>query len=231
MRSAKAEALWAYAGTTLICIVLWQARAYLGSFLQLGIALTFLLTARWLLDRRGADWASYGLTIQPLGRGLAALSMVVLLVFPLFLIGFVAYYDFICKAGWMSRVCAGWLGWRGAALRLPPDFVSQTLGQVVAIALPEEFFYRGYLQGRLTDVWPNRWRILGASIGPALLAQSALFGVAHFLVDGNPLRMATFFPALVFGWMRQRSGSILAPTLFHALCNLFSDTLHQSFFR
>jgi len=30
--------------------------------------------------------------------------------------------------------------------------------------------------------------------------------------------------------MRQRTGSLAPATLFHALCNLYSDTLHESFF-
>jgi membrane protease YdiL (CAAX protease family) len=46
----------------------------------------------------------------------------------------------------------------------------------------------------------------------------------------NVQRLAVFFPALVFGWMRARTGSILAGATFHALCNLFADVLHTSFF-
>jgi membrane protease YdiL (CAAX protease family) len=38
-----------------------------------------------------------------------------------------------------------------------------------------------------------------------------------------------FFPALVFGWMRARTGGIGAAVLFHALCNIFSATLARGY--
>ena len=46
----------------------------------------------------------------------------------------------------------------------------------------------------------------------------------------TPTRLAVFFPALVFGWMRSRSGSIAPGAVFHALCNVFSEILHDSAF-
>jgi membrane protease YdiL (CAAX protease family) len=229
-RRALREALFAFAGTTAIAAVLWQARGLLGDFLHLGIAALVLLAPRWLLDRRRADWADYGLTARPVGRGAAVALLAALVVFPPFLAGFVGYYDAACGAGLMPSLCRRWLGWSGAAFALPPGFASLALGQIVVVALPEEFFYRGYLQGRLAEVWPKSWKVLGAPVGPALLASAALFGVAHVLVDFDPRRLATFFPALVFGWMRQATGSVLAPTLVHAMCNLYIDALHESFF-
>lgn len=229
-KTAIREVLLAFAFTTLACMILWRLRGYLGSYLHLGIAAVFLLTPRWLLDRRGADWRHYGLTLQPLRRGLLFFAATIAVVFPLFLVGFVVYYDFLCGRGMLPRLCADWLGWSGASPRLPADFWSQILMQTVVIALPEEFFYRGWLQGRLQDAWPNRWRVLGVQVGPALIGAAVLFGVAHFSVDGDVRRLATFFPALVFGWMRAATGSILAPVLFHAACNLYMDVLLASFF-
>ena len=67
-------------------------------------------------------------------------------------------------------------------------------------------------------------------MGRALVVSAALFAVGHVLVDGNPIRLAVFFPGLVFGWMRARTGSILPGLLFHAMCNLCSEVLHRSFF-
>ena len=68
-------------------------------------------------------------------------------------------------------------------------------------------------------------------MGRTLLVTSALFALGHVLVDFNVQRSAVFFPALVFGWMRARTGSVAAGAAFHALCNLYSDVLHTSFFR
>jgi membrane protease YdiL (CAAX protease family) len=67
-------------------------------------------------------------------------------------------------------------------------------------------------------------------VGWALVVSSALFAVSHVAVIPNPQRLAVFFPALLFGWMRARTGSIAAGAAFHALCNLLSDVLHTSYF-
>ncbi len=38
-------------------------------------------------------------------------------------------------------------------------------------------------------------------------------------------RLAVFFPSLLFGWLRSRTGGIGASTVFHALCNTWSELL------
>ncbi len=102
-------------------------------------------------------------------------------------------------------------------------------GQLLVIALPEEAFYRGYLQRAFDDVWKPRLRIFGADIGFGLVASAALFAVGHLLTEPHPNRLAVFFPALVFGWLRARTGGIGAGVVFHALCNLFASFLARSY--
>ena len=84
---------------------------------------------------------------------------------------------------------------------------------------------------RLERVWPPTRRLFGAKVGWALIVSSALFAIGHVAVIPNPQRLAVFFPALLFGWMRARTGSIAAGALYHALCNILADTLHTSYFR
>jgi uncharacterized protein len=110
-----------------------------------------------------------------------------------------------------------------------PSLSDDVLGQLLVIALPEEAFYRGYLQTAFDDVWKPRWRVLGAALGPGLLVASALFAVGHLLTEVRPERLAVFFPALVFGWLRAKTGGIGAPLLFHAACNLYASYLAQSY--
>ena len=86
------------------------------------------------------------------------------------------------------------------------------------------------MQTRLEHWKSSGFKLWGGNIGPALILTSLLFALGHFLVDFNGLRLAVFFPALVFGWLRQSSGSILASILFHASSNLVSDVLHTLFF-
>jgi uncharacterized protein len=106
---------------------------------------------------------------------------------------------------------------------------NDVLGQLLVIALPEEAFYRGYLQSALDEVWRPRWRVLGADIGPGLLLASALFAAGHLCTEFNAGRLAVFFPALVFGWLRSRTRGVGAGIVFHALCNLFASYLGQSY--
>ena len=96
------------------------------------------------------------------------------------------------------------------------------------IALPEEAFYRGYLQSTLDVAFPPRLRVFGAQVGPAIVVVSAIFAVGHFATQ-NPGRLAVFFPSLVFGWMREKTGGVGASIAFHAGCNVFSETLMRGY--
>ena len=91
---------------------------------------------------------------------------------------------------------------------------------VLAIALPEEFFFRGYLQRELDRLWPRTIRILGAPCGWGLLVAAVLFAFAHVIIQGNPGALLVLFPGLVFGWLYARHRSIAGPVIFHAACNL-----------
>jgi membrane protease YdiL (CAAX protease family) len=109
------------------------------------------------------------------------------------------------------------------------DVVSEAFGQLVIIALPEEAFYRGYLQSRLERAMPSRVRVFGATVGPALLVTSLIFALGHVATIRNPARLAVFFPSLAFGWLRKRTFGIGAGVLFHAMCNIFSEVLARGY--
>lgn len=128
----------------------------------------------------------------------------------------------------------GWQKWwhpHGAwRLRINElELLNEIAGQLVIIALPEEAFYRGYLQSRLDEALPWRTRILGAEVGPALLVTSLVFALGHFATIREPARLAVFFPSLVFGWLRARTNGIGAGVTFHASCNIFSELLGKGF--
>jgi membrane protease YdiL (CAAX protease family) len=105
----------------------------------------------------------------------------------------------------------------------------EVLGQVLVIALPEEMFYRGYLQTALDRVRPARVRVLGAQLGVGVLISSAIFALGHLATQLDPARLSVFFPSLLFGWLRVRTGGIGASVFFHALCNLFAAYLARSY--
>jgi CAAX protease family protein len=111
----------------------------------------------------------------------------------------------------------------------PLDAADEILAQLLVVALPEESFYRGYLQSRLDDAWPPRWRVLGAPVGPGLFVGAAIFAVGHVVTVHLPTRLAVFFPALVFGWLRARTRGIGASVCFHTMCNVYSQALGRGY--
>ena len=236
----------AFLATTAVAAALyWTSRAVpiLRDNLHAFIAVLFYyaptVASRW--GRRPFDYREAGLTLRPLGTSAAVYAGALALTIPLFAGGFFLFYDVICAApahglpAALGRLCPGtWRGsWRdlsSAHLRLPPHFLLLAANQVVVVALPEEVFFRGYLLQRLEARFPSRHRLAGAPVGTALLLSAVLFALGHVLVDFNPQRLAVFFPALIFGWMRARTGSLAAGAAFHASCNLLSEILHTSFF-
>lgn len=240
-RRELVESLVVFAAVTLACAILWQLQRIplVKRFLHDAIAALFLIVPTLLIMRRNEDFAVYGLVAQPVGRGLLYFAGLAAVVFPLFTVGFVFYYRTVC--GWRAAgqalprvydlLCPAFVGsWRKMHPRLDRRFAWLAAAQLAVVALPEEYFFRGYLQTKLERVYPPRRRILGGGVGLALVLASILFALGHVLVDFNPLRLAVFFPSLVFGWLRSATGSILASVLFHASSNLISDFLHRSFF-
>jgi hypothetical protein len=236
------ECLGAFGVATVLIVALWQATAVwpaLGDSLPGLVAIVFLyLPARWVW-RHGRGLDDYGLTARPLAKSLALGLGAPLVVFPLFTVGFVIFYQQVCSADGHALevlappgMCRRFAGWDGFThVRLPRELVLTVLTQLLVIALPEELFFRGYLLARLEVAFPPRRRWLGGGLGLALIAQAALFGLSHVLVGFDPRRMSVFFPALLFGWMRSATGSILAGVLCHALANVCIDTLTGTFFR
>jgi membrane protease YdiL (CAAX protease family) len=111
----------------------------------------------------------------------------------------------------------------------PLAMANDAIGQLLLVALPEEAFYRGYLQTRLDEGFSARVRILGAPLGPGLLLSSAVFAVGHFVTIPVAARLAVFFPSLLFGYLRSRTGGIGASLGFHAMCNIFSELLGRAY--
>ena len=97
--------------------------------------------------------------------------------------------------------------------------LSLLLTQLLLVGLPEEFFYRGYLQPSIAKLTRRRWRLGPIELSAAILITSMLFALGHFAIDPRPARLAVFFPSLAFGWLRERSGGLTAPIIYHAACN------------
>jgi membrane protease YdiL (CAAX protease family) len=129
---------------------------------------------------------------------------------------------------WAAFV-AFWQPARGFDVPSPPR-LEAVLTQLLGIAMPEEMFYRGYAQSAIDQAFKARFPLFGASLGAGILLSSAVFALGHVATTAHPARLSVFFPSLVFGWLRAKTGGIGAAVLFHAACNIFSAYLSDGYF-
>ena len=234
MRRPLPEAIFVFAlsvAGNLVAKLLGALVPFIGRNVHALVAAVFLFLPAAVARRRGEDLADYGFHLRPVGRSLVYAGGTIAVVFPLFLVGFVLFHQIACAYILPAATSARFAGWGGLMHPgLPLDFAEMALTQVVVVAIPEELFFRGYLLRRLEEAYPPRRRVLGGGVGVALILSSLLFGLSHVLFDLNPLRMATFFPGLLFGWLRSATGSIGAGVAVHAASNLYIAVLHRTFF-
>jgi hypothetical protein len=117
-------------------------------------------------------------------------------------------------------------GFRVAAF---PNIVNVTLFQLLLVAIPEEFFFRGYFQSTIDRVFTSRKRLLGVDVGWGFLITAVVFAIAHTIVAYQWWHFSIFFPALLFGYLRLKTGSITAPILFHTASNVLMDWFSRSY--
>ena len=98
------------------------------------------------------------------------------------------------------------------------------------IAAPiEEFFFRGYVQTKLNDVFDARFSLFGVNFGWGLILASLLFGAMHVFNPYNPLLdsyeislplgLWTTMFGFILGLIREKTNSLTAPILLHAIVN------------
>lgn len=92
--------------------------------------------------------------------------------------------------------------------------------------IEEELFYRGLLLLALNEAFRGRWRVFGAHVGWGGVLSTVAFGLIHALSYRNgdvSFDAATFLmtggPAVLLLWMRERTGSLLAPVVAHNVVN------------
>ncbi len=102
------------------------------------------------------------------------------------------------------------------------------LTYAVFVGFGEEILYRGYLQSRLDQAFGTPWRIAGVPLGWGWALTSLIFGLSHVGLASALLGESsagltwawgawTAVGGLVFGFLRAKTGSILAPALLHGL--------------
>jgi len=84
------------------------------------------------------------------------------------------------------------------------------LGAAVIAPLAEECFFRGLLQTMLVGLTENRW--------VSILLVSLAFGLVHY--PQPHAVVALVFLSILIGYAYERTGSLAAPVMIHALFNL-----------
>ncbi len=191
-----------------VCRILFSFRSipFISNTLPLWAAALFLYVPLLLLLSTKRKPEAWGITTQKFFFALKAALLLSLLILPAFLVLYQVY-----QKVWFHRP--------PVPISFPPDWPLLLLYHLLCVALPEEVFYRGYMQSRLNEAFQKRIRVFSAPLGFGWLYTAILFALGHFLIDFRVDTLATFVPGLVFGWLRERTDTVVASTLFHALCN------------
>jgi membrane protease YdiL (CAAX protease family) len=215
----QALLFWAVAFAAIVAVSLllpppWAKVTAVVAFLYLPLA---------AMRGTGEDPRDYGVSLARWRTDLVFALGLFAVVAPLFVLGYEAWLGHL-----LGRARSGPPPGLAFHPRMPAGYGwGNVVDEVFVTALPEEFFYRGWLQARLKRVWPGGARIAGVVVGPALLLTAALFAVGHLAIF-QASRLAVFFPALLFGWLRERTGTVAGSTLFHAGCNILAKAVAAS---
>jgi hypothetical protein len=96
---------------------------------------------------------------------------------------------------------------------------------LLAAPLIEEFVFRGVLLALADRASPPRWNVLGARIGAGGVLLTLAFIALHGLRPGLLLGIAP--AALLYLWLRARTGSLLWPIAAHVAWNLAVIVVHR----
>jgi hypothetical protein len=227
----------------------WEEATLPGSrlfILEYGVVLGFVLGLMALTRR---DWGAYGMTLRVRRRQVRVIAIGLLPVMTLGGVLGMVNWSTWTGAGIVSAVAVGMLIIMGWALNdagtgqacvmilalsaLAPAITNvgaagtallKTLYVYLLVGPAEEALFRGYIQSRLNEAWGRPYRFFGVRWGWGLVIASMLFGLWHVvwrpLAGGAwPHGMWSFFVGLLFGYVRERSDSIVPASVLHSVMN------------
>ncbi len=208
------EALWSAAGLVLFLEIIKDAARFLSPLataLYTIAAVAQLYYPLWRVGKQGLDGAAVGLDESHWKSDVGFGLLLCAITFIPFAVG----HHFFWTQFFHLHFGFHW----------PPRVFNMVATHFLGVALPEEVFYRGFIQPRMALAFPRRIRIFGADCGWEIPLTSAFFAIGHFAGEYDPLRLGPFFPGLLFGWLRARTGTVYGAVTYHALSNIFSEFL------
>ena len=101
--------------------------------------------------------------------------------------------------------------------------VTKGLIAIAVAAIPEEFFFRGYIQ---EHVFASADHKIMKILSIKNLCTSIIFGLVHAFAFLDITRAATFFPSLLFGLFTEKSkGRIFYSISYHVVSNILAFIL------
>ncbi|WP_089936667.1 JDVT-CTERM system glutamic-type intramembrane protease MrtJ [Candidatus Entotheonella palauensis] len=131
---------------------------------------------------------------------------------------------FLRERCFLLALIAGVAFWCFLALSMPlrpvswPQLLSWSFWSLaVWHPLAEELIFRGFLQGQLLDCTWGRRSIAGLSCANGLT--TAIFVLGHFWQHPPLWALSVAVPSLVFGYVRDRYGSVYPAIVLHMVYN------------
>jgi len=190
-------------------IALYQISLLEGAISQigiLGIPLVFVYLPLIVCRIKKAPPSEIGFTFSNIKEDLFLTLKVAAVIMPLFIIGHYLIFKLFFGTPF--------------TLFINREIVIIALWNLIGVSFPEEVFFRGYLQERVSKICGKKIKLPGTDIGVAVVITSALFALAHLIKGLDVGYLAVFFPSLLFGWIRERTKTIVAPWLMHWLANM-----------
>jgi membrane protease YdiL (CAAX protease family) len=159
---------------------------------------------------RADEFAKIGINSEQVKFSLIMVTRVCVVIFPVLLLGLLMLRSLGLTLPLQTSPShgKGWIYW--------------LIYQFMYVAVAEEVFFRGYVQGNILRLIGTlnfgRYRIKSLA---CIVLSATCFAAAHVIVQGQMISAVTFLPGLILGWLFIRTGSLLAPILFHGLANTF----------
>lgn len=150
------------------------------------------------------DLNKIGISIRTWRKSLLQVFIATIIVFPLFVSLFFIYI----------KIC----GYTINGFVVHNDLWQYLLFHLLFVSIPEEFFFRGYFQSTIADAFKKSPKNIKV-IFPIILS-AMLFSVTHIILNPSLTSFLTFFPGLIFGLLKERTDSLIAPIVFHWECNI-----------